>query len=108
MDEKIQKVLARQGCGSRRQMEKVISEGRVTVNGKVAVLGDRVTDEDELYLDGKIIKRYVNDKPRVIIYHKPEGEVCTRDDPEGRKTIFDNLPRLKSARWISIGRLDLN
>lgn len=108
MDEKIQKVLARQGCGSRRQMEKVISEGRVTVNGKVAELGDRVTDDDELYLDGKIIKRFVNDKPRVIIYHKPEGEVCTRDDPEGRKTIFDNLPRLKSSRWISIGRLDLN
>ena len=109
MDEKLQKVLARAGIGSRREMERWIEQGRVKVNDKVATIGDRVSDKDKIKVDNKFISQgRTQVTQRVIAYHKPIGEVCTRDDPEGRKTIYSNLPKLKSGRWISIGRLDLN
>ncbi len=109
MDEKLQKVLARAGIGSRREMERWIEQGRVKVNDQVATIGDRVSDKDNIKVDNKFIaQRRTQVQQRVIAYHKPVGEVCSRDDPEGRTTIFNNLPKLKSGRWISVGRLDLN
>lgn len=109
MDEKLQKVLARAGIGSRREMERWIEQGRVKVNDKVATIGDRVSDKDNIKVDNKFIsQRRTQVQQRVIAYHKPVGEVCTRDDPEGRTTIFKSLPVLKTGRWISVGRLDLN
>jgi 23S rRNA pseudouridine2605 synthase len=109
MDEKLQKVLARAGVGSRREMERWIEQGRVKVNDNVATLGERVSEKDLIKVDNKIInQKRTQVQQRVIVYHKPVGEVCTRDDPEGRKTIFSNLPKVKNGRWISVGRLDLN
>jgi len=109
MDEKLQKVLARAGIGSRREMERWIEQGRVKVNDQTATLGDRVSSKDNIKVDNKFIsQRRTQVQQRVIAYHKPIGEVCTRSDPEGRTTIYSNLPKLKSGRWISIGRLDLN
>jgi len=109
-DEKLQKVLARAGLGSRRQMEVAISEGKAKVNGKVATLGDRVTESDKIIFNGKPVKTGdVNaQRLRVILYNKPEGEICTKSDPEGRPTVFTKLPILNEGRWISIGRLDFN
>lgn len=108
--EKIQKVLARIGLGSRREMEAVIEAGLVSINGRVAMLGERVGPNDRLTLKGKPV--YIKDAAdvprRVIMYNKPEGELVTRKDPEGRRTVFDHLPRLKNERWIAIGRLDIN
>ncbi len=106
--EKLQKVLARSGTGSRREMERWIKEGRVTVNGQRAKLGDRVTGKDRIAIDGKSLEVAPAEKTRCILYHKPVGEVCTRSDPQGRRTVFQRLPKLKSGRWISIGRLDFN
>lgn len=108
--EKLQKVLARAGYGSRREMETAISAGRIKVNGQVAKLGDRVGARDRVALDDRAINlRAVEEVPRrVIMYNKPEGELCTRKDPEGRRTVFERLPRLKGERWIAIGRLDIN
>lgn len=108
--EKLQKVLARLGMGSRRDIEGWISAGRVTVNGVVATLGQRVDTHDAISVDGKLLKREeaIEAVRRVLIYNKPEGEVCTRNDPEGRPTVFERLPRLRSGRWINIGRLDIN
>lgn len=108
--EKLQKVLARVGLGSRREVEGWISAGRVTVNSKVAELGCRVDSLDQISVDGRPLKRDLNTEVvrRVMIYNKPEGEVCTRDDPERRPTVFDHLPRLKQGRWINVGRLDIN
>jgi len=109
MDEKLQKVLARAAVGSRREMERWITQGRIKVNDKVASLGDRVTPKDKIKVDNKIINQKRTEvQQRVIVYHKPVGEVCTRDDPEGRTTIYSNLPKLRTGRWISVGRLDLN
>lgn len=109
MDEKLQKVLARAGIGSRREMERWIEQGRVKVNDQVAPLGERVSEKDTIKVDNKIVnQKSTQVQQRVIVYHKPIGEVCTRDDPEGRKTIFSNLPKLRDGRWISVGRLDLN
>ena len=109
MDEKLQKVLARAGQGSRREMETRIREGRVLVNGEVATLGDRVSVKDTITIDGySIIATEAGANRRVIIYNKPEGEVCTRKDPEGRPTVFDKLPKLRGERWIAVGRLDIN
>ena len=109
-DEKLQKVLARAGIGSRREMERWISAGRVTVNEQVASLGDRVTWRDRVSVDGKpvMLQSAKDTQRRVLIYNKPEGEIVTRSDPEGRPTVFDKLPRLKGERWIAIGRLDIN
>lgn len=108
--EKLQKVLARMGVGSRRDVEAWIEEGRVKVNGAVATLGQRVGDRDAIAVDDRLLKREKIEEHvrRVLIYNKPEGEVCTRDDPEGRPTVFDRLPRLRSGRWINVGRLDIN
>ena len=106
--EKLQKVLARTGLGSRREMETWIEAGRVSVNGKTARLGDRVDDRARLAVDGKPLERNPASETRCILYHKPVGEVCTRDDPQDRRTVFQRLPKLKSGRWISIGRLDYN
>jgi len=106
--EKLQKVLARAGLGSRREMERWIEEGRITVNGAVAHLGDRVGGRDRVAVDGKALAPPAAREVRCILYHKPPGEVCSRRDPEGRRTVFERLPRLKSGRWISIGRLDFN
>jgi 23S rRNA pseudouridine2605 synthase len=99
MSEKLQKVLARAGVGSRREMETVISEGRVSVNGKIATLGDRVDASAAIRVDGhQITVPSVTDVIcRVLAYHKPEGEVCTRHDPEGRPTVFDRLLRISRA-----------
>ncbi len=108
--ERLQKVLARAGYGSRREIERLIEAGRLEVNGRVATLGESVTPADEISLDGKRLPLSVDrDAPRrVLIYHKPEGEICTRSDPEGRQTVFERLPKLRTSRWISIGRLDIN
>lgn len=107
-NERIQKVLAKTGKGSRRDMEKAIEEGRIRVNGKVAKLGDRVSETDRLELDGHLVNIEDTRVRRVLVYNKPEGEVCTRKDPEGRPTVFDHLPQLSGERWIVVGRLDLN
>ena len=106
--QKLQKVLANLGLGSRRKMERWIEEGRVTVDGSVATLGDRVYAGQALRLDGKPLEVDAVEQVRVLLYHKPVREVCSRDDPEGRKTVFERLPKLKSGRWISVGRLDFN
>jgi 23S rRNA pseudouridine2605 synthase len=109
-DEKLQKVLARAGKGSRREMEKVIDAGRVSVDGKVSKLGDRVGPNQQIRLDGHVVKIEAEENRvcRVLMYNKPEGELCTRKDPEGRPTVFDRLPRLDGERWIAVGRLDVN
>ncbi len=106
--EKLQKVLARTGLGSRREMERWIEAGRISVNGKPATLGDRVGPRDRVALDGKPLDAAPAEETRCILYHKPTGEVCSRKDPQGRRTVFSRLPKLKSGRWISIGRLDYN
>lgn len=108
--EKLQKVLARSGLGSRREMETVIDAGLVTINGRVAVLGDRIGEQDQVTVKGRPVQlKAESDLPRrVIMYNKPEGELVTRKDPEGRRTVFDHLPKLRGERWIAIGRLDIN
>ena len=106
-DEKVQKVLAQHGLGSRREMERWVAEGRVKINGKLATTGDRVKEDDQIHVDNKIIKRKEH-KTRVLIYNKPSGVICTRHDPEGRTTIFDQLPEARKGRWVNIGRLDIN
>ena len=108
MSEKLQKLLATVGLGSRRELEKWISAGRVSVNGSTAKLGDRAEADDRILVDGRPIKIVTDDSPRVLMYSKPEGEVSTTTDPEGRPTVFDGLPRLSRGRWIAIGRLDIN
>ncbi|WLF83241.1 23S rRNA pseudouridine(2605) synthase RluB [Moraxella sp. ZY21109] len=110
MTEKLQKVLARVGLGSRRAMEQMISEGRVSINGRVATLGERVEVGDELRLDGRKIQfgKERDTRRRVVIYYKPEGEICSRHDPEGRPTVFDHLPTISQDRWVMVGRLDIN
>ncbi len=107
--EKLQKILANKGLGSRRELETWISAGRVSVNGKISKLGDRALPTDKIRVDGRLIKTSKNAaKTKVLMYHKPEGVICTRSDPEGRRTIFDRLPPIKNGRWINIGRLDIN
>lgn len=109
-DEKLHKVLARSGVGSRREMERWIQEGRVFVNDEKATLGDRIGSKDQVKVDGREIKLVFGKDAsrRVLIYNKPVGEICTRHDPEGRATVFRHLPPLKDGRWIAIGRLDIN
>ena len=109
--ERIQKLLANAGIGSRREIEGWIKSGRLTVNERPAQLGDRITPADHIALDGRVFRQLANSRPggrRVILYHKPEGELTTRKDPEGRPTVFESLPRLHSKRWVSVGRLDTN
>lgn len=107
-NEKIQKVLARCGFGSRRQIEGWLRAGRITVNDHIAQLGDRITLSDQVTIDNQPVSLIQPIKTRVLCYNKPLGEVCTRHDPEGRPTVFAALPVLKQGRWIAIGRLDIN
>jgi 23S rRNA pseudouridine2605 synthase len=106
---KLQKVLAQSGIGSRRDMEDMITDGRITVNGEPAHIGQRISFGDRIELDGKPVKvRIVPPRPRVLAYHKPVGEVVTHDDPQQRPTVFRRLPRLQHGKWQSVGRLDIN
>lgn len=111
MTEKLQKVLAAAGLGSRREMERWIEAGRISVNAQIARLGDRVDASDRIVIDGRPLERETKlaaATVRVLLYNKPEGEICTRDDPEGRPTVFERLPKLVAGRWIAVGRLDVN
>ncbi|NOZ09503.1 MAG: pseudouridine synthase [Gammaproteobacteria bacterium] len=108
MSEKLQKVLARAGLGSRRELERWIEQGRVSVDGRIACVGDRVTADQQLQVDGKRVSVTPGNTPQVLLYHKPEGEICTRNDPAGRPTVFSNLTAPHSGRWIIVGRLDIN
>lgn len=110
MAERIQKVLARAGYGSRRGLETSIKEGKITVNGVVAELGDQIGVNDLVKLEGRAVspKRLWQQPQQVLLYNKPVGEVCTRSDPEGRRTIFQSLPSPEQGRWVSVGRLDIN
>lgn len=105
--QKLQKVIAASGRGSRRQIEELIAAGRVTVNGKVAHLGQRVTAAEEIIVDGTAIETGGAQVPQVLVLNKAAGLVCSRRDPEGRSTIFEQLPRLQGGRWITVGRLDI-
>lgn len=106
---RLQKLLARNGYGSRRQIEAMIAAGRISINKARARPGDRAGQGDQIRLDGKLIQFKVSTQlPRVLIYHKPEGEIVSKRDPQGRPTVFDRLPRARSSRWIAIGRLDFN
>ncbi|MGJ7904748.1 pseudouridine synthase, partial [Lysobacter sp. 1R34A] len=109
LEERLHKVLAQAGLGSRRALEQRIADGLVKVNGETAQVGMSIKGGDKIELDGRsFIASALTEPSRVLMYNKPEGEVTTREDPEGRPTIFDSLPALKGARWIAIGRLDIN
>jgi len=95
------------GLGSRRQIEKWIADGRISVDGEVARVGLRVEADAAITLDGKHVAIRANSKTRVLVYHKPLSEICTRSDPQGRPTVFDRLPKV-DGRWIMVGRLDIN
>lgn len=108
--QRLQKVLAQRGVGSRREIESWIEAGQIQVNGKTAVLGTKVLPHDNITIEGRVVPGPApsSTKHRVILYNKPVGEICTRSDPEGRITVFSHLPQLRNQRWISIGRLDIN
>lgn len=107
--EKLQKVIARSGHASRRETERLIAQGRIKINRETAKLGDRVNGSERIFLDDKeLFIAWEKPRQRVLVYHKPPGEICSRNDPEHSKTIFDDLPSLKVGRWISVGRLDIN
>ncbi|MAW33428.1 MAG: pseudouridine synthase [Proteobacteria bacterium] len=106
---RLQKFLAHAGLGSRRDMDNLIVAGGVKVNGKIAIAGQRISKDDIVTINNKKIKSSVwTSIPRVWIYNKPEGEIVSRNDPAGRKTSFDNLPKIKIGKWVSVGRLDFN
>src|SRR5450830_1340589 len=106
---KLHKVLAEAGLGSRRDMEDLIVSGRVSVNGEPAHIGQRILPSDHVRINGKLIQRRVSKKPpRVLVYHKPAGEIVSHNDPEGRPSVFDRLPNMKAAKWLAVGRLDFN
>ncbi|MFC5509905.1 23S rRNA pseudouridine(2605) synthase RluB [Massilia jejuensis] len=107
---KLHKVLAEAGLGSRRDMEDLIVAGRVSVNGEPAHIGQRILPTDAVRINGKLIQRRVNSSkpPRVLVYHKPAGEIVSHDDPEGRPSVFDRLPTMKTGKWLAVGRLDFN
>ncbi|HBA09169.1 MAG: 23S rRNA pseudouridylate synthase B [Methylotenera sp.] len=107
--QRLHKLLALAGLGSRRDMEELIASGRVTVNGQVATVGAGVTEHDVVRLDSRPLRLpFEAELPQVLIYHKPEGEIVSQDDPEGRASVFDKLPKVKNGKWIAIGRLDMN
>lgn len=110
VDEKLQKIIAHAGLASRREAEVWIKNGRVSVNGSIAELGDRAGIKDKIRVDGKLIQVTAKEsfQRRMLAYHKPEGEICSRKDPEGRPTVFDTLPSIKNGRWLNVGRLDIN
>jgi len=106
---KLHKVLAEAGLGSRRDMEDLIVAGRVSVNGEPAHIGQRILPTDAVRINGKLIQRKVSKKPpRVLVYHKPAGEIVSHDDPDGRPSVFDRLPTMKTGKWLAVGRLDFN
>ena len=107
--QKLHKILAQAGLGSRREMEELIASGQVTINGKTAQVGDRIDARDVVRVGKRVIHfKSARRLPRVMLYHKPEGEIVSRDDPQGRTSVFDKLPQLRSSKWIAIGRLDYN
>ena len=109
--ERLQKVLAQAGVGSRREMEEWIAAGKISVNGEVAHLGQSVVPTDKVKIGGRLINiRFTGSSrpPRVLLYHKPEGEIVSRSDPDGRPSVFAALPRMRGGRWINVGRLDFN
>lgn len=106
--EKIQKVLARLGIDSRRNIEKYIADGRIEINGKLAKLGDRIDGSEHIKLDGRSLQSPATVTTRVLVYHKPLGLICTRHDPQDRETVYSQLPDIKVGRWVMIGRLDIN
>lgn len=108
--ERLQKILSQAGFGSRREIERWIEEGLIKVNGVLAKLGDGATAEDVISVRGRVIDNPLNieNKTRILLYHKPVGEISSRNDPKFTKTVFDNLPHLKQGRWVQVGRLDLN
>jgi 23S rRNA pseudouridine2605 synthase len=110
LGERIQKVLARGGVGSRREIEHWINEGRLKLNGAVVTLGTRLKAGDNLQINGRVVhwEKYAEQPTRVLLYHKPAGEVVTRRDPEGRPVVFTQMPKLAIGRWIAVGRLDIN
>lgn len=111
MAERLQKWLAAAGLGSRREIDGWIAAGRVKVNGKPATLGLKVSGSERITIDGRPVRTPSprrQPQPRVVIYHKPVGEVCTRTDPQGRRTVFEALPRLTTGRWVIVGRLDID
>ena len=110
MKQRIHKVLADHGHGSRRGIEQLIRQNKVEVNGKMAVIGQLVSEKDSFKIEGKniVLSRKGHLETRILMYNKKVGEVSTRNDPEKRPTVFDNLPRLHSGRWVSVGRLDIN
>ncbi len=114
MADRIQKVLAAAGVGSRRHIDSLLKAGRIRVNGKVAQPGDRLNAHDRVMIDQRRVRLYPSQsgatpaRPKVLAYYKPPGEICTAADPQGRRTVFASLPKLQRGRWISIGRLDFN
>ncbi|MDJ0779322.1 MAG: pseudouridine synthase [Gammaproteobacteria bacterium] len=107
--QRIQKYLASQGAGSRRQIDALLQQGRISVNGKIAKPGDQVEGREKIAIDGKLLRLQRHPgRGKILLYHKPVGQVCTRDDPEGRDDVFQHLPGLRQGRWISVGRLDIN
>lgn len=108
--ERLQKILSQAGLGSRREMERWIESGWVQVNGLPVKLGDSATGNDKITVKGKLINNplKIKQNTRVLLYHKPVGEISSRNDPKFEKTVFDNLPHLKNGRWVQVGRLDLN
>ena len=110
MTERLQKYLARTGVGSRREIEGWIRAGRVSVDGQTATLGIKVDENSRIAIDGTKVPEHsqVSEQPRAILYHKSAGEICSRNDPKGRPSVFDRLPTLKTGRWVSVGRLDFN
>lgn len=106
---RVQKILSQQGLGSRRAMERLISEGQVLINGQLAKLGDLADHNDKITVQGRIITQSsIHQKPQILLYHKRVGEISSRTDPHHAKTVFDRLPPLKTGRWIQVGRLDIN
>ncbi len=107
--QRLHKLLATAGLGSRRDMETLIASGRVTINGQPATVGAGVTQHDIVRLDSRPLRlQFEAELPQVLLYHKPEGEIVSADDPEGRTSVFDKLPKVKNGKWIAIGRLDMN
>lgn len=108
--ERLQKILSQAGLGSRREMERWIEQGWIAVNGQVCKLGDSAGPEDKITVKGKLIHNplKINRLPRIILYHKPVGEICSRSDPKHQHTVFDKLPPLRQGRWVQVGRLDIN